>query len=57
MRKVKIGILHCPNTYNYGSMMLGENVIYYLNKMLREKEIEPIFLIYTSHLENTTLFL
>ena len=52
MKKIKIGILYCPNTYNYGSMMLGESTIYYLNKMLKKKGISPIFLVYTSRLEN-----
>jgi len=52
MKKIKIGILRCSNTYNYGSMMLGENAIYYLNKILKRKKIEPIFLIYTNCLEN-----
>ena len=46
MKKVKIGIFHCSKTYNYGSMMLAENNIYYLNKMLKAKNIEPIFLMY-----------
>jgi len=35
MDKLKIGILHVPNTLNYGSMMLCENAIYYLSKIIR----------------------
>jgi len=34
MNKLKIGILHAPNTLNYGSMMLCENAIYYLSKII-----------------------
>jgi colanic acid/amylovoran biosynthesis protein len=34
MDKLKIGILHAPNTLNYGSMMLCENAIYYLSKIV-----------------------
>ena len=34
MDKLKIGILHSPNTLNYGSMMLCENAIYYLSKII-----------------------
>jgi len=34
MDKLKIGILHAPNTLNYGSMMLCENAIYYLSKII-----------------------
>jgi len=47
MNKIKIAILYCSKTYNYGSMMLAENSIYYLNKMLRRKNLEPVFLVYT----------
>ena len=34
MTELKIGILHAPNTLNYGSMMLCENAIYYLSKII-----------------------
>jgi len=34
MDKLKIGVLHAPNTLNYGSMMLCENAIYYLSKII-----------------------
>jgi len=32
--KSKVGILRFPSTLNYGSMMLGENAIYYLSKLI-----------------------
>jgi len=34
MDQLKIGILCAPNTLNYGSMMLCENAIYYLSKII-----------------------
>ena len=34
MDQLKIGILHAPNTLNYGSMMLCENTIYYLSRII-----------------------
>jgi colanic acid/amylovoran biosynthesis protein len=34
MREIGIGILHAHNTLNYGSMMMCENTIFYLSKML-----------------------
>jgi colanic acid/amylovoran biosynthesis protein len=34
MNNLKIGILHSPNTLNYGSMTLCENAIYYLSKII-----------------------
>jgi len=30
---LNIYICDCPNTFNYGSMMMGENFIYYFNKI------------------------
>jgi len=30
---LKIYVCDCPNTFNYGSMMMGENFIYYFNKI------------------------
>lgn len=34
---MKILVLHIPNTYNYGSMMMAENLITYLNKISNKK--------------------
>jgi len=34
MREIGIGILHAHNTLNYGSMMMCENTIHYLSKVL-----------------------
>jgi len=34
--KSKVGILLFPSTLNYGSMMLGENAIYYLSKLIED---------------------
>lgn len=34
MREIGIGILHAHNTLNYGSMMMCENTIHYLSKIL-----------------------
>lgn len=34
---MKILVLHIPNTYNYGSMMMAENLITYLNQISNEK--------------------
>jgi len=34
MNQLIVGVLHAPNTLNYGSMMLCENAIYYLSKMI-----------------------
>ena len=33
---MKILIQHLPNTLNYGSMMMGENLINYLRKEIKE---------------------
>ncbi|MFH1971885.1 MAG: polysaccharide pyruvyl transferase family protein, partial [archaeon] len=41
----KIGMLHCENTLNYGSMMLGENVITHLSR-LSNKDLNFIILSY-----------
>ena len=35
MKPINIYICDCPNTFNYGSMMMGENFIYYFNKISR----------------------
>lgn len=37
---MKIFIKHLPNTLNYGSMMMGENLIYYLSKKLSKRNLE-----------------
>ena len=37
---MKIYIKHLPNTLNYGSMMMGENLIYYLEKKLKKHKPE-----------------
>lgn len=37
---MKILISHIPNTYNYGSMMMAENVITYLNKNIKKEQVE-----------------
>ncbi len=37
---MKIFIKHLPNTLNYGSMMMGENLIHYLEKKLRKYKPE-----------------
>ena len=34
---MKILLQHVKNTLNYGSMMMAENLITYLNKIYREK--------------------
>lgn len=34
MNHLKVGILHAPNTLNYGSMILCENAIHYLSKFI-----------------------
>lgn len=34
---MNIYVYNCPNTFNYGSMMMGENFISYYNKMTGEK--------------------
>jgi colanic acid/amylovoran biosynthesis protein len=38
MRHPRIAIIHVGNTYNYGSMMMAENFIHYLQE--RDREIE-----------------
>ena len=35
--KMNIYIYNCPNTFNYGSMMMGENFISYFNKVTSKK--------------------
>lgn len=37
---MKIYLKNIPNSYNYGSMMMAENVITYLNKQFEQEEIE-----------------
>ena len=34
---MNIYVYNCPNTFNYGSMMMGENFISYYNKLTGEK--------------------
>ncbi|MDR6121165.1 colanic acid/amylovoran biosynthesis protein [Bacillus sp. SLBN-46] len=34
---MNIYIYNCSNTFNYGSMMMGENFVSYFNKILKEK--------------------
>jgi len=35
-RQCKIALTYIPNTYNYGSMMMAENLIYYLKNKMSE---------------------
>ena len=34
---MNVYVYNCPNTFNYGSMMMGENFISYFNKMSGKK--------------------
>jgi len=34
--EMKIAVLQIPNTYNYGSMMMAENIIHYLNARVKQ---------------------
>ena len=45
----RIAILHAHNTLNYGSMMMCENVIYYLSKLLPGVS----FVVLSDHMEET----
>jgi hypothetical protein len=36
---MKVYLLDCPNTLNYGSMMMAENFIYYFSRELARKWI------------------
>lgn len=47
---MNIYILHAPNTYNYGSMMMAENFIYYFEKA---SEMSNKYYIETDDIENT----
>ncbi|HOV65724.1 MAG TPA: hypothetical protein PLR48_02105, partial [Bacillota bacterium] len=58
---MKILMLNIPNTLNYGSMMMGENLIRYLSREIRdlcddsslEKASELVFVIETPKPEET----
>lgn len=41
---MKLLVLHIPNTLNYGSMMMAENFIFYLNRELLEERLELIII-------------
>lgn len=45
----KIGLLHVPNTLNYGSMMMAENIIYYLSKLIEN----PYYVVISNKKEET----
>ena len=47
---MNIYILNCPNTYNYGSMMMAENFIYYFEKTSNNKNT---YFIETNDIKNT----
>ncbi len=45
----KIALLHIPNTLNYGSMMMAENVMYYLSKLIEN----PSYVVISNKKEET----
>lgn len=47
---MKIYIYNCPNTFNYGSMMMGENFISYFNKV---SNTDNKYFVETDNKENT----
>ena len=49
MNHLKVGILHTPNTLNYGSMILCENAIYYLSKLIHNVS----FIVLSNFVEET----
>lgn len=50
---MRILVLNIPNTLNYGSMMMAENLFYYLKKELPDEEVE--FVVVTDKPEETLL--
>ncbi len=48
-KDLKIGILNCPNTLNYSSMIMWENFIFYFSKFLDN----PHFIIIYNNKEET----
>lgn len=50
MGEKRIAVLNAHNTLNYGSMMLCENIIHYLTKMLPQVH----FVVLSNHIDETT---
>jgi hypothetical protein len=39
---MKLLVLHIPNTLNYGSMMMAENLFFYLSRELAQQDLELV---------------
>lgn len=40
--EMKLLVLHIPNTLNYGSMMMAENLFFYLSRELAQQDLELV---------------